>query len=193
MRFVDGHRFRLDAGDLLLEPLALRHAPGVVEAGGDPIFDWLPTEPFTSVEQAAAWIVEARQHLDAGTQIPLAITREGRFLGSTRLMHIHTGDDDLEIGWTWLGRASQRTSVNTTCKRALLAYGFETLGVPRVVFKTDLRNAPSQAAIERIGATGRRVVLDEHLNGRVRDSVYYTVERARWPEVRAHLDRLSRR
>jgi len=38
----------------------------------------------------------------------------------------------LEIGWTWLGQAWQRSGVNTEAKSLLLELAFERLGCARV-------------------------------------------------------------
>ncbi len=95
----------------------------------------------------------------------------------------------MEIGWTWIGRAHQRTPVNTECKLLLLQHAFETLGAVRVQFKTDSRNQRSQTAIERIG--GRREgVLRKSLvlwDGFIRDSVYYAIVDDEWPAVKNRL------
>ena len=192
MRFQDGADFRLETADLVLEPLAPRHAPDLLEMGSDPrLFDWLPPAPFGHLDAVLDWIVEAREQLDRGAQIPLAITRAGRALGSTRLMSVHTDPADVEIGYTWLGRPHQRTYVNTAVKRALIGHVFEALGAPRLVLKTDLRNVQSQVAIQRALQVPRNVVLDDVVCQR--DSVYYFVPRAEWPRVRDRLDALSRR
>lgn len=75
--------------------------------------------------------------------------------------------------------------MNTEAKLLLLEHAFERLGALRVAFKTDRLNLRSQAAIERLGAV-REGVLRHHqvrLDGTLRDSVYYSVLAAEWPEV----------
>jgi N-acetyltransferase len=47
----------------------------------------------------------------------------------------------------------------------------------RIQFKTDLRNLPSQKAIERLGAV-KEGILRQHMitpEGVIRDSVYYSI------------------
>jgi len=59
-----------------------------------------------------------------------------------------------------------------------------------VQFKTDLRNERSQRAIERIGAK-REGVLRNHMilpDGRVRDSVFFSILDAEWPQVKIELE-----
>ena len=55
----------------------------------------------------------------------------------------------LEIGWTWVGTAFQRTGANREAKLLQLTHAFETLGANRVEFKT----ARAQRALaQRAGA-----------------------------------------
>jgi RimJ/RimL family protein N-acetyltransferase len=65
----------------------------------------------------------------------------------------------------------------------------------RVEFKTDARNARSQRALERIGAT-REGVLRKHMivqGNFARDSVYFSVIDSDWPRVRERLTLLRER
>ena len=89
----------------------------------------------------------------------------------------------MEIGWTWVATRWQRTAVNTEAKYLMLRHAFEELGCLRVELKTDLLNVRSQRAMERLGAV-REGVLRSHMivdDGRVRDTVYYSIIAAEWP------------
>jgi N-acetyltransferase len=58
-----------------------------------------------------------------------------------------------------------------------------------VEFRTDWFNKRSQAAIERLGAK-RDGVLRNHMimaDGRIRDTVVYSVTRNEWPGVKKNL------
>jgi RimJ/RimL family protein N-acetyltransferase len=73
-----------------------------------------------------------------------------------------------------------------------LKHAFEALGCIRVQLKTDLRNERSQKAIERIGAK-KEGVLRNHMilpNGRVRDSVFYSILDIEWNEVKKRLEEM---
>jgi RimJ/RimL family protein N-acetyltransferase len=101
----------------------------------------------------------------------------------------------VEIGWTWLAVAHQRTGANTECKRLLLEHAFEKLGMMRVQLKTDARNLASQRAIERIGGV-KEGVLRAHMvmpDGFVRDSVMYSITAEEWPGVKKRLSELCAR
>ena len=110
--------------------------------------------------------------------------------GATRYLNIVPKDRGLEIGGTWYGTEFQRSAVNTECKYLLMTHAFETLRAIRVQLKTDLRNERSQKAIERIGAK-KEGVLRNHMilpDGRIRDSVFYSILDTEWPEVKKNLE-----
>jgi N-acetyltransferase len=58
-----------------------------------------------------------------------------------------------------------------------------------VTLKTDARNARSRRAIERIGGRfeGIRRAHARAVDGSVRDTAYYSILSAAWPDVRAAL------
>jgi RimJ/RimL family protein N-acetyltransferase len=123
------------------------------------------------------------------------ILARGEAVGGTTYLDISKPDCRLEIGNTWLGRASWRTSVNTECKFLLLRHAFETLAANRVQLKTDARNHRSQRAIERLGAVKEGVLRKYQVmgDGFVRDTVMYSVIASDWPAVKARLEGLLKR
>ena len=182
----------LECGDVVLEPLIPGHSDDLfVAAGDDEIWRYMPVGPFSSRDGIAAWIEDALREQAQGRRIPFAIIDRpsGRAIGSTSYLDIRRDHRAIEIGFTWIATAWQRTHVNTQCKRALLAHAFETLGAVRVQFKTDARNVRSQQALERIGAVREGTLRQSMIlpSGYVRDSVYYSIIDADWPAVRQRL------
>ena len=197
-RPFDPQPVRLEGVHVRLEPLARRHAEDLFEAGRDEsIWAYMPRPVLKSVQDAQAMIDQALEVAAGGTQVPFAIVEGagGKAIGSTRYLDIRRNDRGLEIGWTWLGTAFQRTPLNTECKYLLLTHAFEDQGAVRVQLKTDLRNECSQRAIERLGAV-REGVLRKHIilwDGFIRDTVYYSIIESEWPEVKRRLQHLLRR
>lgn len=185
----------LEGTHVRLESLASQHAEDLFVAGRDEtIWTYMPRPVPKSLEETLAWIQEALVMAAEGSQIPFAVIHRarGRAIGSTRYLEIRRENRGLEIGWTWVATAYQRTPVNTECKYLLLRHAFEALGAVRVQMKTDLRNERSQRAIERIGAV-REGVLRRHMvlwDGFIRDTVYYSG--TEWPAVRRRLEALLR-
>ena len=179
----------LTGAGVRLEPLSQDHAQGLYNRGRAAA-DWayMPRSCFVDLADTRQWIDEA---LQAPDQLAFAIVEsgKGKVVGSTRYLHIRREHRSVEIGWTWLGQEWQRTGINTQVKLLLLSHAFERLGCVRVEFKTDERNARSQRALERIGAT-REGVLRNHMivqGDYLRDSVYFSVIEQDWPQVKERL------
>jgi RimJ/RimL family protein N-acetyltransferase len=126
--------------------------------------------------------------------MPFAVLRaiDGNVIGSTSYWDFDAGNAHVEIGSTWLSRASWGTGRNAEAKLLLMGHAFEALELERVAFRTDIRNERSQRAIERLGATREGVHRHEmrRRDGSWRDSVHYSLLRSEW---RAAKDRLRGR
>ena len=177
---------------IYIEPLADSHGEGLFAIGQE-AQDWLymPRPCFSSLQDCQQWIAEAQQLAKQGAHISFVIRREtdNQILGSSRYLNIRSRDKSVEIGYTWLGKAAQRTYVNTAAKWLLLSHAFEDLGAIRVELKTDARNQRSQTAIARIGAK-QEGVFRKHMivqDGYIRDSIYFSVIDDEWPTVKANL------
>ncbi len=155
-RQFDPKPVTLEGSHVRLEPLARRHAEDLFEVGQDEtIWPYMSRPPLKSVEDARAWIDQALEVTATDTQIPFAIIERasGKAIGSTRYMDIRRNDRGLEIGWTWIGTAFQRTAMNTECKYLLLRHAFEDLGAVRV----QAEDGPAQCALPASDrAPGRR-------------------------------------
>ena len=187
----------LNGAHVRLEPLSRAHLPGLVSAGQDArIWRWMPVDGSTPAGMAA--IVEgALAAQAAGTELPFVTIEQAtdRVVGSTRYLALAPAHLRLEIGWTWIDPAMQRTAVNSEAKLLGLGHAFDTLGLRRVELKTDALNEQSRLAILRIGAQFEGI-FRKHMvmaGGRARDSAYYSIIDTEWPDVRAHLQaRLAR-
>ena len=182
---LEGRRIRL-------EPLAAAHLDELAAVGLDPaIWTWTIARPADRAG-LAAWLDGALANAAAGTEVPFATIdlASGRAIGSTRFLSIVPEHRRLEIGWTWVGRAFQRTGANREAKLLQLRHAFEELGANRVEFKTDSRNEASRAALLGIGATFEGVFRNHIVmpDGPLRHSAYYSVVVEDWPEVRQRLD-----
>lgn len=185
-------------GELVrLEPLHMEYVEDLYVAAQDSlIWRYMPSNPGRSRADMVAWIRNALQGQQDGTDLPFVIIERATnsVVGATRFMNISSRDRGLEIGWTWLARDARRTGMNTEAKYLLLQYAFEQLGAVRVQLKTDSRNEVSQHAIERLGAT-REGTLRNHMilpNGYYRDTIFYSIIHSEWPAVKEHLEEKMR-
>ena len=176
-----------------LEPLTQSHHEALCAVGLDPdLWELIPYR-VASPEDMAAYIQSALDNQAAGTALPFATVQvdSAQVVGSTRYMNIDVANRRLEIGATWVAGPWRRTAVNTEAKYLMLRHAFETLGCIRVELKTDALNQRSRNAIRRIGAT-EEGTLRQHIvtwNGRLRDSVYFSILDSEWPRVKLDLER----
>lgn len=187
----------LDGGRVRLEPLAPNHAPGLIEAIRDGELWKLPVTLVPHPGEVPAFIAAADAAFQERRELAFATVdrASGRIAGSTRFRCIERAHRRVEIGFSFLGHSWQRTHVNTEAKYLMLRHAFEHWGCNRVELLTDALNAPSRAAILRLGAR-EEGVLRQHMvmrDGRLRDSVIYSLISSEWAEARAALeDRLRR-
>ena len=174
-----------------LLPLEHAHLAGLQEAvrDGELWKLW-----YTSVPAPEAMAEEIDRRLclqEAGTMLPFTVLdAQRRVVGMTTYMNIDSVHRRLEIGSTWYGLSTQRSALNTECKRMLLGHAFETLECIAVEFRTHRLNTQSRRAIERLGAKLDGVLRSHQrvANGTLRDTAVYSIVAPEWPTVRSHLD-----
>jgi len=132
----------------------------------------------------------AKQQAGQVVRFVTIATAIGQPVGSTSYMNIDRQHSRLEIGGTWITPAWQRSPINTEAKYLQLRHAFETLGCIRVEFKTDALNTKSRQAIARLGAVEEGTFRNHMImpDGRIRHSVYFSITREDWPQVKAHLE-----
>jgi RimJ/RimL family protein N-acetyltransferase len=182
-----------------LEPLRREHAElfwEIAKNDLEDIFRWIPYSMKTP-QDFERLIEKAFGEQERGESVVLATLdrKSGRTIGSTRFMNIDRINRRVEIGSTWIAPAWQRTAVNTEAKYLMLRHAFEVWKCMRVELKTDGLNQKSRNAILRIGAK-EEGTLRRHLvtwNGRVRDTVYFSILDDEWTEVKANLEAMRAR
>jgi len=185
-----------------LEPLRLEHLPALERVAFDPrIWRYMNTSVETPA-QLRAWAETALRLETAGTTLPWVTVLkagddgDGQVIGSTRFLDLDRGHETTELGSTWLAPAFQGSGANTEAKLLQLTYAFEPLKLRRVAFKTHHENLQSQAAIRAIGGVYEGTFRNHYVmpDGSQRHSVWFSIIREEWPEVRSRLEeRLQRR
>src|SRR5215467_3833823 len=110
-------------------------------------------------------------------------------VGSTRYLNIDYDNHRMEIGHTWVRKSFRRTAVNTETKLLMLQYAFEKLNCIAIEIRTDVLNTVSRRAIERLGAKEDGIIRNHKImkNGRIRDTICYSIIRSEWPLVKENL------
>jgi RimJ/RimL family protein N-acetyltransferase len=178
----------LEGSRVRLEPLRADHLSELAEVAFDPgLWRWTIMGPQDEAG-LRRWVDAALANAEAGTERPFAtIDRAtGRAIGSTRFLSIVPEHRRLEIGWTWVATAFQRSGANREAKLLQLTHAFETLGANRVEFKTHARNEQSRTALAGLGATFEGVFRNHMImpDGSIRDSAYFSVIAEEWPAVK---------
>ena len=180
-----------------LEPLSLEHVPRLAEVGLDQeIWRWTLVQPQSEAD-LRDWAASTLAARSAGTELPFATidVASGRPIGATRYLNIVMEHRRLEIGWTWVAPAWQRTGANREAKLLMLEHAFDRLGCRRVEFKTDSNNEKSRKALLGIGAKFEGIFRNHMLmpDGRTRHTAWYSVVDEEWPNVRAGLEAMLSR
>ena len=181
----------LDGDRVRMEPMTEEHLDALVLAGG---FDelWLLTAVNAEKrEDMKTYVDVALADAANGTALPFVTVDKAsaRVIGSSRFGNIDRPNRKVEIGWTWITPAFQRTHVNSEAKLLMMTHAFEVWNCVRVELKTDVLNMKSRNAMLRIGATEEGVLRKNQLTqgGRYRDSIYFSVLDTEWPAVRERL------
>ena len=146
---------------------------------------------YTSVPSPEGMRAEIERRLALPTMCPFTVfDAAGRVVGMTTYMHTDAVHRRVEIGSTWYAQSTQRSALNTECKRMLLGHAFESLQCIAVEFRTHRLNTQSRRAIERLGAQLDGILRAHQIGhgGTLRDTAVYSITAAEWPVIRTHLD-----
>lgn len=137
------------------------------------------------------WFDLTRSLQSAREHYPFAVIRRDNeaILGTTRFYDLSPIHRRLAIGSTWYVPEARGSIVNAEVRWLSLLQAFDTWQVNRVELITDPRNLASRAAMKLLGAV-QEGIIRQHLiykDGRVRDSVLFSILREEWPTVRERL------
>ena len=174
-----------------LDPLAEHHRELLREAGNDPDL-WRFANVNLDNTNFDAWIDHRLTEIAKAGDLTWAVfdKASNSYAGSTSYLAVVLAHKRLEIGWTWYAKRVWAGPVNPSCKRLLLAHGFDTLGMNRMELKADARNQRSCKAMERFGAKFEGIHRSHMVrpDGRLRDTAWFSVIADEWPGVRDGLD-----
>ncbi|MGI9154120.1 MAG: GNAT family N-acetyltransferase [Rubrivivax sp.] len=182
---------QMAGGQAQLLPLAPEHEPALCDAvrDGELWKLWYTAVPSPDGMKAE---IDRRLKLQAqGLMLPFTVAdANGRIVGMTTYMNIDAANRRVEIGSTWYAQSTQRSALNTECKRMLLGHAVDSLQCIAVEFRTHRLNTQSRRAIERLGAQLDGILRAHQIGhgGTLRDTAVYSITAAEWPVVRTHLD-----
>jgi RimJ/RimL family protein N-acetyltransferase len=186
----------LEGTNVRLEPVAKHHLPGLAEATYDGELWKIPVTVVPHPNDLSAFLDAAESAFQAKRELAFVTIDKpsNRIAGSTRFRCIEIAHRRVEIGFTFLGQSWQRTYVNTEAKYLMLQHAFEVWQCIRVELLTDVLNTQSRNAIARLGAKEEGVVRNHMVmrDGRLRDSVMFSIIQSEWGAVKAGLEAKQR-
>ena len=145
----------------------------------------------SDAHQLNDWIDDALSCLENGTRMPFTIIDKtsNQIAGSSSIGNISWHDKRLEIGWSWLATDFRSTGINRNSKFAMMQYAFETMNFERVEFKTGVLNLRARKGLEKVGGIEEGTLRSHSLlwNGHRRTSVFYSVLRDEWPNLKTSI------
>ncbi len=182
----------LDGLKVRLEPLTEAHLPALEKVAYDDRIWRYMTKRVKTQDDLRSWMNTALQAKAAGTSLPwVTVLKSGnRVIGSTRFADLDLTHRTVELGNTWLAPQYHGAGLNPEVKLLQLAYAFEDLNLNRVAFKTHHENLQSQAAMRKMGAIEEGTFRNHYVmpDGTQRHSVWFSIIREDWPQVRSRLE-----
>ncbi len=104
------------------------------------------------------------------------------YAGSTRFYNIQLNNASVMLGYTWYGKEFQGTKLNKNCKYLLLEFIFEYIGLNRVGFEANNKNARNIAAMKSIGCSVEGILREAVINhdGSKRDTILLSILKKDW-------------
>ena len=104
---------------------------------------------------------------------------DGPLLGTIRLV-LHAADNNAEIGY-WIGKPFWNNGYCTEAARAVVAYGFDVLGLERIFAHYLARNPASGRVLIKLGMQ-QEGLLRRHRRkfGRYEDLIVCGITKAEW-------------
>jgi RimJ/RimL family protein N-acetyltransferase len=117
-------------------------------------------------------------------------TVTGKAVGMANFMRIDPANGVIEIGHVAYSPLLQKKSAGTEAIYLLLRRAFDELGYRRVEWKCDSLNDASRRAAERYGFRHEGIFRKATVyKGRSRDTAWFALTDADWPEVRTAFER----
>ena len=165
-------------GDLAIVPMVEAHREGLKAACAQDLDIWnifaIPWDPehfdraFDKTRALPSWS-------------PNTILLGGEIVGMSSFIGIDRDRGVLEIGSTYYAPALRGTGFNRRVKDLMIGRAIEC-GFRRIEFRVDSRNARSQAAMAKLGATREGVLRADRITwtGHVRDTVLFSILAGEW-------------
>jgi len=178
---------------VLLEPLAPEHREPLRRAAkvDESIWTYFPINYNGAGDDFDSWFDYTMAKFAGEEHYPFAVIRrsDGDVVGTTRFYDLVPDHKRLAIGSTWYRNDVRGTRIHPEVRLLTLTYAFDRLAVNRVELITDPQNLVSRAAMKILGAVEEGLIRQHMIykDGRIRDSLLFSIIRSEWPRVRERL------
>jgi N-acetyltransferase len=176
---------------VLLRPLQASDLEALLEVALEPSLWELGLTRVSNREELEKYMEIAFKEREQGTSIPFVVIDKitDKVAGSTRFCALVPQHKRSEIGYTWIHPSYQRSGLNRAMKFEMLRYAFEVIDLNRVELKTDERNSKSRNAMLAIGCKEEGIFRHHCVTwtGWLRNSVYFSILKEEWPEIKARV------
>jgi RimJ/RimL family protein N-acetyltransferase len=186
MTAVPGPTYPIRTKRLLLRPLTAADTEALVAyRGRDDVCRYVPFTPMgppriaelLSTQWARTELTDEGQSLTLG----LEVAATGQLVGDVILMWHSRNDQAGEVGWV-LNPDAGGHGYATEGAWAMLALGFDTLGLHRIVARIDERNDASARLARRLGMRQEaRLVENEMFKGEWTTELDFAMLASEWP------------
>jgi len=152
------------------------------------LWQYMPYGPFADEAAMGDWLAQQAQSGDPAFRTVL--DADGRPAGMVSYLNIVTDDRRLELGHIWHAPRLQRTPANTEAVYLMLCESIGRLGYRRIEWKCNALNERSRNAALRLGFRFEGIFRQHMIiKGRSRDTAWFALVDAVWPEVKANMER----
>ena len=174
---------------LRMRPWEARDVDDIWPVVSDPTFPKLMSwEAHKSKSETLEWIERAQQVIATNEEVKWAIEHEGKVIGSigfhemcwqVRAFRLDRG----ELGY-WLAPSHQKKGFMTEAVQAVVRYGFETIGLHKIVVTCMAENVASRRVIEKAAFRWvGRAEDDVWRDGKWHAHLIYELTAPEWPDV----------
>jgi RimJ/RimL family protein N-acetyltransferase len=177
---------------VVLEPVALHHAPALQELASDPAIAATSNVPSPyPPDGAVAFVREAEVQRAAGTDFVFAVTAGGEVVGACGLHSVRDVPRRAELGY-WIGRPYWGRGYASAAARQAVAWGFGELGLEEIHSSALERNPASRRVLGRTGFRPTGVGGNPNPKWGPEDRfVLVRLTRAEWERARGFADYFS--
>ncbi len=184
MKLPDAPWFPIRTKRLLLREARESDSADIHAYASDPevarYMDWGPNDEATTRDVLDRWTKKQAEWPRADVNLLVEHLADSRVIGSIRLGVKDLANRSADFGHSY-NRAYWRKGYGTEAARAMLAVGFETLGLHRIWATADVRNRASWSLLAKLGMRREaRFRRDVFVKGVWRDSYLYAILAEEW-------------